>query len=77
MFIGLVRVFMLVSFSRSLHSNYKELIKYVTLNNQPYKARPEAINSDESLFHPFTVSVNKCVGSCNILMIHMLLLSSK
>ena len=67
MFIGLVSVCKLISFSRSLHSNYKELIKCVTLNNQPCKARTEAINSDESLFYPLTVSVT-------LLMIYMPLL---
>ena len=65
MFIRLVGVCKLISFSRSLHSNYKELIKCVTLNNQPCKARIEAINSDESLFYPLTVSVNTYSGSCN------------
>ena len=37
----------------------------VSLNNQTCKARPTLvnINSDETLFYPFTVTVNKCGGS--------------
>ena len=52
------------SFGASLASNYKEPIKYISLNNQ---ARPTIvnINYDETRFYPFTVSVNKCVGSRN------------
>ena len=48
-------------------SNSKGPIKCLTLNNQPCQARPTLvnINSDETLFYPFTVSVNKCGGSCN------------
>ena len=39
----------------------------VSLNNQPCKARPTIINmnTDKNLFYPFTVSVNRCRGSCN------------
>ena len=38
-----------------------------TINNHPYKARPTLvdINSYETLFYPFIVSVKKCGGSCN------------
>ena len=36
-------------------------------NFKPCQARPTLvnINSDETTFYPFTVSVNKCGGSCN------------
>ena len=39
----------------------------LTLNNRPCQARPTLvnINSDETLFYPFTESVDKCGGSCN------------
>ena len=38
-----------------------------SLNNQPCQARPTVanINSDETLFYPFTIIVNKCGGGCN------------
>ena len=37
------------------------------LNNQPCYARPALvnINSEESLFYQFTVTLNKCGGNCN------------
>ena len=67
MFIGLLSVFTLISFSRSLPSNYKEPMKSVSLTDRPCQARPKlvSINSDKTLFYPFTVSVNECGGSCN------------
>ena len=45
----------------------KEPTKCLTFNNQPCKARPTLvnINSNETLFYPFIVSVNKCGGRCN------------
>ena len=37
------------------------------MNNQECKIRPEVkkINSNEPLFHPYSIEVNKCSGSCN------------
>ena len=63
---GLLNIYTVVSFNGSLPSNYKEPIKYVTLNNQPFQTRQTRvdINSNETLFYPFNVSVNKCGGSC-------------
>ena len=51
----------------SLGSNLKRPIKCVSLNNQPRKVERTIvnINSDKTLFYPFTVGVNKCGGSCN------------
>ena len=67
MFIGLLSVCKLVRFSGSLPYNYKSPIKYISLNNHQCQARPALvnINSDETLFYPVTVSVNKFGGSCN------------
>ena len=67
MFTGLLSVCTIKGFSGSLHSNYKEAIKCVYLNNQPCQARPTlvGINSNKNLFYPFTVSVNKYRGSCS------------
>ena len=69
MFIGLLSVCTIGSFGESLVSNSKGPIKCVTLNNRPCQAIPTLvnINSDETLFYPFTVSVNNCGGSCNII----------
>ena len=67
MFIGLLNVCAIRSFGKSLVSNSKGPLKCLTLNNQPCQARPMVvnINSDETLFYPFTAYVNKCSGSCN------------
>ena len=43
MLIGLLIVFTLVRFNRSLHPNYKEPIKCENLNNQLCKARPTLV----------------------------------
>ena len=39
-------------------------------NNQPCQARSTIVNinsDDKTIFYPFTISVNKCRGSCNIM----------
>ena len=42
-------------------------LKCVSVNNQECKVRPEIINinSNEPLFYPYSIKVNKCSGSCN------------
>ena len=42
-------------------------LKCVSMNNQECKARPRIIdlNSNEPLFYPYSIKVNKCSGSCN------------
>ena len=67
MFVGLLSVCTVERFSASLTFNYKETIKYVSLNNQPCQATPKLVdkNSDETLFYSFIVSVIKCGESCN------------
>ena len=39
----------------------------ISMNNQPYKVRPEIINLDinEPVFYPFSFKTSKCSGSCN------------
>ena len=36
-------------------------------NNQECKVRPKIVNvnSNEPMFHPFSIRTNKCSGSCN------------
>ena len=55
------------NFHNSLASDYKEPIKCVSLNNQPWKAKPTLvnINFNETILYPFTVSVAKFGGSHN------------
>ena len=42
-------------------------LKCVSVNNQECKVRPEIINinSNEPLFYPYSIKVNKWTGSCN------------
>ena len=42
-------------------------LKCVSLKNQECKVRPEIfnINSNNSIFYPFSVKINKCSGNCN------------
>ena len=44
-------------------------LECVSMNNQEFKARAKTIdvNSNESVFHPFSINVNKCSGSCNLI----------
>ena len=37
------------------------------MKNQECKVRPEIINvnSNEPIFHPFSIKTNKCSGTCN------------
>ena len=42
-------------------------LECVSMKNQECKVRPEIvdINSDNPIFYPFSIKVNKCNGSCN------------
>ena len=42
-------------------------LKCVSMNNQECKVRLEIINitSNEPLFYPYSVKINKCSGRCN------------
>ena len=65
MFIDLLSVCASGRFCEPLSSNSKGRLKFIFLSNQPCQ-----INSNDTLFYPFTVSVNKYCESCN--MIYML-----
>ena len=67
MFIGLLSLCTIGNLGESLISYSKGLIKRLTLNNGPCQARPTLgnISSNETHFYLFTVSGNKCGGSCN------------
>ena len=55
------------SIGESLASKSKEHIKYVSLNNRLYQARPMLVDiiSNKTHFYQFIISVNKSGGSCN------------
>ena len=42
-------------------------LECVSMNNQECKIRPEIINlnTNEPLFCPYSIKINKCKGSCN------------
>ena len=44
-------------------------LESVSVNNQNFKRRSEIINvnSNEHLYHPYSITINKCKGSCNII----------
>ena len=66
-FTGLLSVCTMGNYAESLTSTSKGTIKCVSLTNQPFQAKPTNVDieSDETDFYPFNVSVNKCGGSCN------------
>ena len=39
----------------------------ISMKNQEYKVRPEIINinSNNPIFYPFSIKINKCSGNCN------------
>ena len=67
MLIGLLSAHTTASLGESLASNSQKCIKDLFLNNRSCQARPKLvnINSNEPLYYPFTVSVNKFGRSCN------------
>ena len=42
-------------------------LEYISLKNQDCKVRPEIvnINSNNPIFYPFSIKVNKCNDNCN------------
>ena len=50
-----------------LSSNITGALNYVSINNQECKVRPKIvdINSNNPMFYPFSIKVNKCSGNCN------------
>ena len=54
-------------------SNVTNALKCLSMNNQPCIIRPEIINinSNNPIFYPFSVKINRCSSNCNNIMIHM------
>ena len=42
-------------------------LECVSMKNQECKVRPEIvnINSNDPIFYPFSIKINKCSGNCN------------
>ena len=62
-FLGLT---ILSNFANTTSLNETSL-SYISMKNQEYKIRPEVINinSNNPIFYPFSIKINKCSGSCN------------
>ena len=56
------RVFMFIKFSKC---NSTELC--ISLKNQECKVRPRIadVNSNNTMFYPLSIKINKCSGNCN------------
>ena len=42
-------------------------LSFISMSNQPCKARPEIINTNTNnpIFYPFSIKTSKCSGNCN------------
>ena len=63
---GFIKVITAIEFI-GLNVTNSILLKCVSMSDQEYKVTPAIINinSNESLFCPYSVTVYKCSGSCN------------
>ena len=50
-----------------LWSSITGALNWVSMNNQECKVRPEIadIDSNNPMFYPFSIKINKCSGNCN------------
>ena len=50
-----------------LSSSITGALNCVSMNNQECKVRPKIvdINSNNPIFYPFSIKINKCSGNCN------------
>ena len=48
-------------------SNFTNALDCISMKNQECKVRPKIINinSNNPMFYPFSIKVNKCNGNCN------------
>ena len=48
-------------------SNFTNALSYISMKNQDCKSRPKVINinSNNPIFYPFSIKINKCSGNCN------------
>ena len=50
-----------------LSSSITGVLNCVSMNNQEYKVRAEIfdVSSNNPIFYPFSVEINRCSGNCN------------
>ena len=50
-----------------LSSSITDALNYISINNQECKAKPETVDvsSNNPIFYPFSVKINRCSGNCN------------
>ena len=50
-----------------LSSSITDALNCASMNNQECKVRPKIVdtNSNNPMFYPFSIKVNKCSGNCN------------
>ena len=48
-------------------SNISNALECISMKNQECKVRPEVVyvNSNNPIFYPFSIKINKCSGNCN------------
>ena len=48
-------------------SNFTNALDFISMKNQKCKVRPEiiSINSNNPMFYPISIKVNKCNGNCS------------
>ena len=48
-------------------SNFTNALDCISMKNQKRKTSPEVINinSNNPIFYPFNIKINKCSGNCN------------
>ena len=66
MFVFIKKIFYIGSlFLSSLVSTTS--LNCILMKNQKCKVRPEIINvnSNNPIFYPFSIKINKCIGNCN------------
>ena len=56
-----------VAIATFFNLSYVNSLECVSVSNRECKARPKIIyiNSNEPVFYPFSIKVNKCSGSCS------------
>ena len=66
MFVFIIEIFYIGSLFLSILVS-TTLLNCISMNNWVCKVRPEIINinSNNSIFYPFSIKTNKCSGSCN------------
>ena len=53
----------------TVFSNFTNALECILMKNQECKVRSEIINinSNNPVFYPFSIKINKCSGNCNII----------